>query len=118
MTGGSPTLPYAACALPYHRPGHPFPQLAGLVTPDPDVRLVDLAHGRHEFVIAASDGVWGCVDDQAAVDCVAAVVAEHARGSAQHRAAAAKMAARQLLRLALDEGSRDDVTVVVSIFEW
>ncbi len=34
------------------------------------------------------------------------------------RAAAAKAAARQLLKLALDEGSTDDVTVVVNLFEW
>lgn len=38
--------------------------------------------------------------------------------SAAHSASAAKAAARRLLRLALDQGSVDDVTVVVSVFAW
>lgn len=36
----------------------------------------------------------------------------------QQRAAAAKAAAQQLVRLARDRGSLDDITVVVTLFDW
>ncbi|GFR41866.1 hypothetical protein Agub_g2647 [Astrephomene gubernaculifera] len=98
--------------------GDPDFKATGLVICEPDVALVPLQPGADSFLIAASDGLWGRVGDQQAVDCVAGVLAEFASMSSSHRPSAAKEAARRLLRLALDCGSVDDVTVVVSVFAW
>ncbi|GLC44975.1 hypothetical protein PLESTB_000670600 [Pleodorina starrii] len=98
--------------------GDPDFKVHGMVISDPDVSVVPLLPGEDSFLIAASDGLWGRVSDQEAVDCAAEVLAEYSSMSAPNRAAAAKAAARRLLRLALDQGSVDDVTVVVSVFAW
>ncbi|KAG2485114.1 hypothetical protein HYH03_016101 [Edaphochlamys debaryana] len=98
--------------------GDPQFKAHGLVTCEPDVSVMTLQPGLDEFLISASDGLWGRVPDQDAVDCVAGVLAEYAHMSAAHRGSAAKAAAKRLLRLAQDAGSVDDVTVVVSVFAW
>ncbi|KXZ47961.1 hypothetical protein GPECTOR_31g323 [Gonium pectorale] len=74
--------------------------------------------GGDSFLIAASDGLWGRVSDQEAVDCVSAVLKEYAGMSRSAPSAPARAAARALMRLALDNGSVDDVTVVVCVFDW
>ncbi|EFJ46979.1 hypothetical protein VOLCADRAFT_92494 [Volvox carteri f. nagariensis] len=96
--------------------GDPDFKASGLLISDPDVSVVPLLPGEDQFLIAASDGLWGRVGDQEAVDCVREVLGEYSRMSSPsaNRASAAKAAARRLLRLALDQGSVDDVTVVVS----
>lgn len=91
---------------------------AGLVVSEPEVAVVPLQRGRDAFLIAASDGLWSAVGDQQAVDEAARVLEEYSRMSVQYRTAGATAAARQLLKLALDSGSTDDVTVVVTVFGW
>ncbi|GIL63213.1 hypothetical protein Vafri_17340 [Volvox africanus] len=98
--------------------GDPDFKASGLLISDPDVSVVPLIPGEDSFLIAASDGLWGRVSDQEAVDCVNEVLQEYAHMSSSNRASVAKAAARRLLRLALDQGSVDDVTVVVSAFAW
>lgn len=50
--------------------------------------------------------------------CPPCPAAQYSRMSVQYRTAGATAAARQLLKLALDSGSTDDVTVVVTVFGW
>ncbi|KAG2422935.1 hypothetical protein HXX76_015686 [Chlamydomonas incerta] len=98
--------------------GDPDFKATGLLISEPDVAVVPLVAGQDTFLISASDGLWGLVGDQDAVDAVAAVLAEYARMSASARSGAAKAAARALLKLAQDCGSVDDITVVVTVFAW
>ncbi|KAG2425037.1 hypothetical protein HYH02_015088 [Chlamydomonas schloesseri] len=98
--------------------GDPDFKATGLLISEPDVAVVPLVAGQDAFLISASDGLWGLVGDQQAVDAVAAVLAEYARMSASARSGAAKAAARALLKLAQDCGSVDDITVVVTVFAW
>ncbi|GIL80723.1 hypothetical protein Vretimale_9169 [Volvox reticuliferus] len=98
--------------------GDPDFKASGLLISDPDVSVMPLLPGEDSFLIAASDGLWGRVSDQEAVDCVNEVLQEYSHMSSSNRAAVAKAAARRLLRLALDQGSVDDVTVVVNVFAW
>lgn len=77
---------------------------------------------RDQFVIAASDGLWCAVDDQEAVEVVHEVVAQAAEMGLAAAADAASMvsraAANRLMDLARDRGSKDDITVIVNMFEW
>eukprot|EP00198_Chlamydomonas_reinhardtii_P014351 XP_001703688.1 predicted protein [Chlamydomonas reinhardtii] len=96
--------------------GDPDFKATGLLISEPDVAVVPLVAGQDSFLISASDGLWGLVGDQEAVDAVAVVLAE-VRAAGQ-KGGAAKAAARALLKLAQDCGSVDDITVVVTVFAW
>ncbi|GIL86071.1 hypothetical protein Vretimale_13899 [Volvox reticuliferus] len=93
---------------------------ASLISAEPDVAAVVLAPHLDAFAIHASDGLWGAVNDQEAVDLVAEVIDKFTGMTSfntQH-AAAAKAAAQDLVKLARDRGSMDDVTVVVTLYDW
>ena len=58
--------------------------------------------------------MWCALSDQDAVDCVA----EALRGAAGEEDGGAATAARALVQLAKGRGSHDDITAVVSVFQW
>ncbi|KAG2434238.1 hypothetical protein HXX76_007963 [Chlamydomonas incerta] len=91
-----------------------------LISPEPDVAALVLAPHRDTFAVHASDGLWGAVGDQEAVDVVSEVIDKFTGMTSfntQH-AAAAKAAAQELVKLARDRGSMDDITVVVTLYDW
>ncbi|GLC40492.1 hypothetical protein PLESTM_001080500 [Pleodorina starrii] len=93
---------------------------ASLISSEPDVAALVLAPHLDAFAIHASDGLWGAVTDQEAIDLVVEVVDKFTGMTSfntQH-AAAAKAAAQELVKLARDRGSMDDVTVVVTLYDW
>lgn len=87
-----------------------------LVSCEPDITMTALVPVRDSFVVLASDGLWGSVCDQDAVDVVERVLAESPRN--QRPADIASAAARALVRAAQDQGSVDDITVVVQLLHW
>jgi len=59
------------------------------------------------------------VDDQTAVDVVAATLAEFSEMSLKlDLHAVAAQSAKKLINKALDAGSVDDISVVVNIYDW
>lgn len=70
------------------------------------------------FTIFASDGVWGYVEDQEAVNVVTDLLDKFARMSKPDLQAASSAAAQALVKLALDNGSIDDITVLVHVYDW
>ncbi|KAG2494976.1 hypothetical protein HYH03_006909 [Edaphochlamys debaryana] len=91
-----------------------------LISSEPDVAGIVLAPGRDTFCIHASDGLWGAVGDQEACDLVSEVIDKFigmTSFNTQH-AAAAKAAAQELVKFARDRGSMDDITVIVTLYDW
>ncbi|GFR47851.1 hypothetical protein Agub_g9634 [Astrephomene gubernaculifera] len=99
-----------------------FKSPARLISPDPEVSAVQLAPRRDTFLLHASDGLWCCVGDQEAVERVQRVVDKFSvmtsLATRKQHAAAAKAAAQELVQLARDRGSLDDITVIVTLFDW
>ncbi|NBK23442.1 MAG: protein serine/threonine phosphatase 2C family protein [Spirochaetia bacterium] len=91
-----------------------FKEPLPLLTARPDVTATSLQPGADQFVIYASDGVWCVLSDQEAVDCVA----EALQGAAGEPDGGAATAARALVQLAKGRGSKDDITALVSVFQW
>lgn len=81
------------------------------VVPEPDVCSVP-RHESDEFLILASDGLWNTVSNQEAVNVVQLCMARAASKGAD-RATGARVAAKVLIRAALERGGRDNVTVIV-----
>ena len=40
------------------------------MSPEPDISVIDYDPLVHKFIIVASDGLWGVMDAQFAVNCV------------------------------------------------
>ncbi|GAX78583.1 hypothetical protein CEUSTIGMA_g6022.t1 [Chlamydomonas eustigma] len=91
----------------------------GLLICEPEVTSVMLQPHLDTFSVLASDGLWAFVEDQQVVDMVNKVIAEFSQMTmAVNMQAVAKEAARKLVRLALDHGSVDDITVLVHLYDW
>ncbi|EFJ40714.1 hypothetical protein VOLCADRAFT_119889, partial [Volvox carteri f. nagariensis] len=93
---------------------------ASRISSQPDVAALVLAPQLDTFAIHASDGLWGVVGDQEAVDLATEVIDKFTGMTSfntQH-AAAAKASAQELVKLARDRGSMDDITVVVTLYDW
>lgn len=82
----------------------------GLVIPDPEIKLIDLTP-NDEFVIVASDGVWGAMTSQQAVNYVRRCAVEENSFDSQDLA-------KKLMRkaVALKAGDADNVTVSILSF--
>lgn len=87
-----------------------------LMTAVPDVSHWPLQPSTDRFVIYASDGLWGVVTDQQAVNCVEQVL-NQMQGVCSP-AHCADLAAHALKVFALEMGSYDDITVVVAVLQW
>lgn len=79
------------------------------VVSDPHITEVVLTE-QHRFLILACDGLWDVVDDETAVAFVNEALDEDA-GLDPHSIA------HRLVRLALAEGTTDNVSVVVAVFD-
>jgi len=81
------------------------------VIPEPDVVALDRTP-QDEFVVMATDGLWGSVSSAEAVHIARRCLERAAiRGISRH--AATRIAAKVLMRAAMHRGSRDNVTVIV-----
>jgi len=90
-----------------------------LIASQPEVLSTLLLPRADTCSIFASDGVWNYVDDQTAVDVVAATLAEFSEMSLKlDLHAVAAQSAKKLINKALDAGSVDDISVVVNIYDW
>lgn len=89
----------------------------GLISADPEVMATLLQPGADAFLILASDGVWGVVDDFEAVDAVKGVMRQHASGGADKQTVATA-AAQAVVKLAQDAGSLDDISALVVLYDW
>lgn len=90
-----------------------------LLTCEPEVVAILLQPFVDTFSIFASDGVWGFVSDQDVVDAVYEVILEYSKMTrAQQGSAVAQAAAKRVVKLALDHGSVDDISVVVNLLDW
>lgn len=63
--------------------------------------------------LQASDGLFTYVTDQKAVD----IVGEVLEGASDMRTAA-KAAAKRLTEVAIKNGSKDDISVIVNAYKW
>lgn len=82
------------------------------VIAEPEVTIVNRAHGADELLIMASDGLWDVMNNQDACT-LAKKCLGRARQRGSSRSSAARVAATVLMRAAVDRGSRDNVTVVI-----
>jgi serine/threonine protein phosphatase PrpC len=89
-----------------------------LLTADPEVSATVLQPGQDEFVIYASDGLWGFVNDQDAVDAACRELQALSSMRSSSRQSVALGMARALMKLAKDCGSMDDITVVVQLLDY
>lgn len=81
------------------------------VIPEPDVVVLDRIP-QDEFVIMATDGLWGTVSSDEAVHITRRCLERAAsRGISRH--SAARIASKVLMRAAMHRGSKDNVTVIV-----
>lgn len=81
------------------------------VTPEPEVSAW-ARQADDEFVILASDGLWDALSNDEAIK-VARRCLQRATSKGASRTAAASIAAKVLVRVATDRGSRDNITVIV-----
>eukprot|EP00197_Chlamydomonas_leiostraca_P003898 CAMPEP_0202868696 /NCGR_PEP_ID=MMETSP1391-20130828/11018_1 /ASSEMBLY_ACC=CAM_ASM_000867 /TAXON_ID=1034604 /ORGANISM="Chlamydomonas leiostraca, Strain SAG 11-49" /LENGTH=579 /DNA_ID=CAMNT_0049548895 /DNA_START=94 /DNA_END=1833 /DNA_ORIENTATION=+ len=115
-----PGLGAKVCAVSRGLGDLDFKEPAPLISPQPDVTATALQPGVDSCVVYGSDGLWGVINDQEAIDVVEAVCAE-VRATNAHEVPTqvlANAAARALVRLAQDRGSCDDITAVVTLFDW
>jgi len=82
---------------------------ANYISAEPHVSANRLQIGKDEFLVIACDGLWDVISHQDALDAVA-----KARQSGQTPMEAAQSLAKQ----ALEKGSKDNVTVIVTYFHW
>eukprot|EP00195_Chlamydomonas_chlamydogama_P007383 CAMPEP_0202904626 /NCGR_PEP_ID=MMETSP1392-20130828/30372_1 /ASSEMBLY_ACC=CAM_ASM_000868 /TAXON_ID=225041 /ORGANISM="Chlamydomonas chlamydogama, Strain SAG 11-48b" /LENGTH=469 /DNA_ID=CAMNT_0049592355 /DNA_START=121 /DNA_END=1530 /DNA_ORIENTATION=+ len=82
------------------------------VIPDPEVQMVQRTP-CDEFVIVASDGLWGAMSNEEAVD-IARRCIQRARVRGMDKCASTRVAAKVLIRAAMQRGSRDNITVIVA----
>ena len=71
---------------------------------------VSLKPGKHNFCIIACDGVWDVVKPQEAID----FVAEKLKDSSL----TAEAIAKQLVDHAYDQGSMDNISATIVVFDW
>lgn len=81
------------------------------LTADPDV-ATHVRTPADEFAILASDGLWNVISNEAACNIVRACI-RRSQDRGINRPHALRVAAHVLVRAALDNGSVDNVTVVV-----
>ena len=41
-----------------------------IVSPEPDIKCIDIIPGQHKYMILASDGLWGVMSAKEAVEAV------------------------------------------------
>eukprot|EP00928_Gymnodinium_smaydae_P078859 TRINITY_DN62921_c0_g1_i1.p1 TRINITY_DN62921_c0_g1~~TRINITY_DN62921_c0_g1_i1.p1 ORF type:complete len:692 (-),score=163.10 TRINITY_DN62921_c0_g1_i1:105-2180(-) len=80
-----------------------------IVSGDPEITIHELDWYTDEFVILASDGVWDVVSDKVAVRLVRKCLVEGAKEA---------KAAEELVKHAVERGTKDDCTAVVVRFGW
>lgn len=81
------------------------------VTPDPEVQVFERQQAD-QFMVLASDGLWDALSNQEVVD-IAARCMQRATIKGASRRAAAMVAAKVLVRVATDRGSRDNISVIL-----
>ena len=81
------------------------------ITPNPELRVVPRS-ASDEFLLIASDGLWGVLSNEEAVSVTRRCL-NRASNKGMTRTAAARIAARVLVYAALKLGSRDNITVLV-----
>ncbi|GAX72945.1 hypothetical protein CEUSTIGMA_g400.t1 [Chlamydomonas eustigma] len=81
------------------------------VIPEPDVISLQRSH-QDNFVIIASDGLWGAISNEEAVSITKRCL-DRAALEGILPDAAARIAAKVLTRAAMSKGSRDNITVIV-----
>eukprot|EP00803_Ostreobium_quekettii_P007126 evm.model.scf_289.1 EVM.evm.TU.scf_289.1 scf_289:2107-7216(-) len=81
------------------------------VVPDPEITIVGRSPGD-EFLVLATDGLWDVVSDEEACS-LASRCFERASKQDGPTETAARVAARVLMKAAMDRGSRDNITVTV-----
>lgn len=86
---------------------------APIVSPVPDVTVMTVNPYEDSFIILASDGVWGPVEDEEACRIVTNVLRGGAAGTGER---AMQAAAQQLAEIAHQREPHDDKTVVVVCF--
>ncbi|GFH26536.1 PPM-type phosphatase domain-containing protein, partial [Haematococcus lacustris] len=108
-----------------------FKEPVPLISAQPEVTHVTLRPSVDEFVVYGSDGLWAVLEDQEVVAHVADEL-QQLLGDFRHsgcdvaiqdevdgdRSTAASAAAASLVELAKSRGSRDDITAVVTLFDW
>lgn len=85
--------------------------LKPFIIPNPEVTIVRRCM-YDDFVVIASDGLWGVLDNQEVCDLVLKCF-ERVESREMARAHASKLATTVLIRKALDNGSPDNITVIV-----
>lgn len=87
-----------------------------IVSPEPDINVVDLEHGVHKFIIVASDGLWGVMNAQTAVG----IVSKYEETSLLK--AAERNSSKHLLQKSLElwhkrRSRADNISVVVAFLD-
>lgn len=83
-----------------------FKETPGIVTAKPDV-VTEIITDIHEFAVIASDGLWDVLDPHTVVTYI------RKRASKRHNL---QLIVNDLTELAVSQGSMDNVTVVVMVF--
>ena len=78
-----------------------------IITAEPEIKRVQLQPATDELMVLASDGLWDAVTSQHAVNFVR---------RALHRHANIRQAADELVSMALERGSTDNISVIVVCF--
>lgn len=81
------------------------------ITAEPEITIIE-RENDDQFVILASDGLWDVVSDTEACELTTRCF-KRAQERNASKGAAAQVAASVLMRVALDKGSSDNITVVV-----
>eukprot|EP00798_Chlamydomonas_sp_ICE-L_P019161 gene19161-25770_t len=81
------------------------------VIPDPDVCSVPIT-AQDELLVLASDGLWDKVSNQEACD-IARYCLNNSKGKGAKPDVASRIAAKILMTIAMERGSRDNITVIV-----
>lgn len=81
------------------------------ISPEPEIKVLERT-SFDDFVILASDGLWGAMSNEEAVRITRRCL-ERSQAKSVHREAAFRIAAKVLAHAAMRIGSRDNITVVV-----
>lgn len=85
--------------------------LKEFVVADPEI-ISRMLCAEDEFLVVASDGLWDFVTDQDCVDMTTRILVDHSPSSLER-------AAKNLVQIACERGSSDDVSVVVvDLFQY
>jgi len=80
------------------------------VSAEPELTAFSITPPSDSFLIIGSDGLWDVISDQKAVELVSKTSAANGMNPGK--------CAESLLRKAIDESSKDNITVIVAFFRW